>query len=193
MGAANRTKSYLVDKLLELNKTVPLRKISISSLAKYCDMNRGTLYYHFQDIQDLINYVYHVRVTEPLRKLIKEDMNNWDSLSLLSLELMAKDGSFYRDAFTIQGQNDLFGYISSEVKGNWHMVVDIYLEKRYPELQINDTFYYVSDYLASGALSMMHSWVVGGMKQSPAEIAELLNLCAKRGLYVSLDHLVENS
>ena len=38
--------------------------------------------------------------------------------------------------------------------------------------------YYVSDYLASGAFSMMSTWVAAGMIDKPETIARLLDIAA---------------
>lgn len=48
-----------------------------------CKINRGTFYYHFRDIQDLINWIYHTEVILPARNMI-EQMDLHEEFSITS-------------------------------------------------------------------------------------------------------------
>ena len=57
-GEANRsvrsTKRRLRECLLELLADKPINEISVKELTERADMNRGTFYFHYQDIYDLL-------------------------------------------------------------------------------------------------------------------------------------------
>lgn len=195
MGTAERSKAskrmmrLIASRLKELSAVMPLKKITINDIADFCDINRSTFYYHFIDKQDAINYVYHLEVTEPLRQRIAS--GNHDDLSLYSLQLMYKSRDFYCQAFRIEGQNDIRSYILGEVLENWRLVSDYAVREMTPARKVNmKGIYYVSDYLASGAFSMMNTWVMGGMAEDPEEIARLMDIAATKGMLQAYSLLI---
>jgi len=50
------TKMQILKSFSELLKTHELDKITVTMLVSECDISRQTFYYHFSDIQDLINW-----------------------------------------------------------------------------------------------------------------------------------------
>lgn len=189
--ASKRMMKLIATQLKEMSKTTPLRKITVNDIAEFCEINRSTFYYHFIDKQDAINYVYHSEVTEPLRQLICQGES--DNLSLFSLQRMHESKDFYCQAFKIEGQNDLKSYIHSEVLENWRMLSRIAVSQLAPNQNINmGEIYYVSDYLASGAFSMMSTWVADGMIDKPETIARLLDIAAG-GMLPAYSMLISNA
>lgn len=191
MSAADRTKRMIASELKKLCKTIPLRKITVKTIVESCEINRGTFYYHFTDKQDLINYVYHEDVTVPLRILFNRGVEKWNDLTLNSLRFMYDAKEFYMQAFQITGQNDIQSFILQEVKENWRIITRKYVEYYHGDVNTNYRYmYYISDYLATGAVSMMVNWVLSGMKEPPEEIAMLLDLGSNYGLMKALDYIV---
>lgn len=194
MEKVSRTKKFIAENLLTMCKSVPLRKITIQDIADQCEINRGTFYYHFKDKQDLINYVYHIHVTVPLRKLFARGVENWEDLTLNSLKFMYQDRDFYIQAFKIVEQNDLPSFILEEVKENWRIITKMFLEYTYGDVEVNyKHLYYLSDYFASGAFSMMKIWVSNGMQESPEEVSLLLDMASNNGLGGAIALVVEMS
>lgn len=54
----NRTKDLIADTLLRLCDEMPLEKIAVQDVVEACDVSRQTFYYHFEDKQAVIEYVY---------------------------------------------------------------------------------------------------------------------------------------
>ena len=52
------TKRALATSLKRKLKEKPLEKITVSDICADCEVNRQTFYYHFQDIYDLIEWIY---------------------------------------------------------------------------------------------------------------------------------------
>ena len=52
------TKQALANSLQNLLKKNPLDKITVKELVEDCGVNRQTFYYHFQDIYDLLDWVF---------------------------------------------------------------------------------------------------------------------------------------
>ena len=52
------TKRALAASLKTLLETKPLDKITVTDVAEDCGVNRQTFYYHFQDIYDLVEWIF---------------------------------------------------------------------------------------------------------------------------------------
>lgn len=63
---SNLTKKALATAFLELLPTKPMRKITVSDIANRCGTSRMTFYYHFQDINDLLEWTIAQAANEAL-------------------------------------------------------------------------------------------------------------------------------
>ena len=52
------TKKAMASSLKKLLETKTLSKITVSDITDDCEINRHTFYYHFQDIYDLVEWIY---------------------------------------------------------------------------------------------------------------------------------------
>ena len=51
------TKKVIAYEFKDLLKEKSFNKITVNDIAKKCNINRQTFYYHFQDIQDLVEWI----------------------------------------------------------------------------------------------------------------------------------------
>lgn len=56
--ASYHTKKALATALKNKMKEKPFSKITVSELIETCEVNRKTFYYHFQDIYDLLRWLF---------------------------------------------------------------------------------------------------------------------------------------
>ena len=61
------TKEALSGKLKEISKTKPIDKITVTELVEACDIKRQTFYYHFQDIYDLLSWIYRTEAMSAIQ------------------------------------------------------------------------------------------------------------------------------
>jgi probable dihydroxyacetone kinase regulator len=66
MSSSLITKKALANSLKELMKTTSLNKISVQRIVENCGLNRQTFYYHFQDIFDLVEWIYKTEAVESI-------------------------------------------------------------------------------------------------------------------------------
>ena len=57
-SSGEKTKIVLAQSLRNLMKTKPFDKIKIREIVDECGLNRQTFYYHFQDIYELVEWMY---------------------------------------------------------------------------------------------------------------------------------------
>lgn len=66
MSSSLLTKNALARSLKKLMLTTPLNKITIQQLTADCGVTRHTFYNHFQDIYELLGWIYKLEVIEGL-------------------------------------------------------------------------------------------------------------------------------
>ena len=71
------TKVELANAFKELSKKKPMNKITVNDLIKYCQLNRNTFYYHFEDIHDLINWMFNEEVKKIIDNFDKSNYENF--------------------------------------------------------------------------------------------------------------------
>lgn len=84
---ADYTKKMIMENLISLLNRIPLNKITVGKLAEECGINRNTIYYHFKDLNDIIDTIFEIR----LQKVLDESQDlSWDD-SFIEEMLFALD------------------------------------------------------------------------------------------------------
>lgn len=127
------TKDALASTLKELAKTKPIDKITVTELVEACDIKRQTFYYHFQDIYDLVSWIY---LTEALKTIEnKRSYSTWQEGldSILQYVEDNKDfcintyrslGREHLELFLERVSNDLLGGVIDEITAD-HPIDDV--------------------------------------------------------------------
>lgn len=69
--AKGSTKHLIAETYFKLAETKPMDKITITELVKVCDISRQAFYYHFEDINAVIEWVAKERVEQAVSKSLK--------------------------------------------------------------------------------------------------------------------------
>lgn len=187
MKQLNRTKLWFSVALKELSQEKPLKKITVTDLVTHCGVNRGTFYYHFKDIQDLINWTYHVDVTLPTRARLKEfsmeDVIAYrGSGTLVSMTNVYAAKEFYRQAIQIQGQNDLQDFMLNENTENWAYLWNTITQQEAAISLNKSEVAYVLEYFGHAHHYALLHWIKSGMEEPPEKIAKIIDIASLRGL-----------
>ncbi len=67
-AASDYTKRAMAASLKDLMAQKPLERISIREIMEGCGMKRQNFYYHFEDIYDLVKWMFREEVVSPLRQ-----------------------------------------------------------------------------------------------------------------------------
>ena len=63
------TKRAIAYAFKDLLKEKAFNKITVNDIAKECDINRQTFYYHFQDIRDLVEWIKLVELEDYIKNM----------------------------------------------------------------------------------------------------------------------------
>ncbi len=133
--------SYIIKKsfaeaYLELAKTKPLKKISVSDLTKYCRLSRTTFYNHFGEKYNLLIWIYISHFDDPI-----EEFKNYDKWALKVADFFDKNKSFFTQAYKY---TDFLEWHKKWIYNN----ICQYIIYQYGQEELNDTLkYQVQSYI----------------------------------------------
>lgn len=179
--SVQRTCTLLKRGLAELMQQKPPSKITVSELTDYVNLNRGTFYLHYKDINDLLDKMEDETLSS-LRMIL-------DSYQVQEVA----DSPFFliRDVFRLLSENaDLCMALLTDNTHDPFMrkIQNIVREKCLTDWEnvLNgkdpeqfDLFY---SFAVSGIIGILEHWFVNGMQQSVDEIASLTNRFILHGM-----------
>ena len=160
------TKKALAEALKAALQTKPLDKITVKELVETCRINRQTFYYHFQDIYDLLGWIYQTEAIDSIR--YKKSYDTWQQ-GLLAIFTYVRDNqelcintyrSLARDhleRFLDEVLNDLLGHVVDEIAADTAAAGE--------QKQFITRFY---SYAFAGVLL---DWLKQGLKTPPETLA----------------------
>ncbi len=166
-----KTRSLLKHTLTSLLMEKDIKEISVKELTDLADLNRGTFYLHYRDIYDLYEQLQN-EIYDELRLIFEKHLkgNRRSDLSLVVSEIfefLSKKKELALVILNSQDSDFLSGIIElgkPKTKEEWLSL----LGKVSPELyEYNYTF------ITSGCVGLIRSWLTGGMKEPPSQMAQL--------------------
>lgn len=98
------TKLALANAFKELSKKKAMNKISVNDLIKYCNFNRNTFYYHFEDIYDLIDWIFN----EEVKTIIENfDKTNYEKFLNNVLDYIEENKHILNSVYNSFGREQL--------------------------------------------------------------------------------------
>ncbi len=180
----SRTKQLIADTLKACVAEIPFKKVTVQILCDRCKVNRGTFYYHFKDISDLVCWIYHTEVTVATRSMVWYEAQ--DGQFPYGLDKMYANRDFYCQAWDCLGQNNLRDFAATEFKYSFSMIWEDYLRstERQPKpgYNIDDILHY----FAQAHYYTISDWVSSGMKMPIEQLSKLLYTVSYTGIMAAL-------
>lgn len=161
------TKKMIAYEFKDLLKEKPFNKITINDIAKKCNINRQTFYYHFQDIQDLVEWI----CIEETNKILSNNCNckTWQEKYLSIFNLIYEEKIFV---------TNIFHSVSLEIlrKNLYNMVYPIMYEEiekmlKYDKIAKEDIVF-ITNFYKYAFVAIVLNWIEEGMKEDPKTIVD---------------------
>ena len=154
------TKALIADTLKQLMKQTPLDKISVQKIVDACGLNRKTFYYHFQDKQALICWIFHTEFSS----ITDENMNG--SAIDEMVQHLYRNKSFYVAALTSDVQNNLRDHLYEAAFVEIRQRIQDHggMRGKSPE-----DILLVAEFFTNAVLGTITRWVKEGMKHKPEQ------------------------
>jgi probable dihydroxyacetone kinase regulator len=166
------TKRLLVQSLKKLMASKPLSKITIREIADDSGVNRQTFYYHFQDIYDLVRWMYQ----EEAIALVKghEGVLLWQEGILQLFRYIEENKEICLNTLNSLGHQHIkrlfYEDIHAVIEKTFYSIMDGI--PNIPEDYAEFLIHYYSIALAA----VMESWLRGGIKQTPEQLIEFVDI-----------------
>ena len=176
-----RTKAMLRAALTELLKTKPVNEISVTELTRKADVNRGTFYGHYKDIFDMVEQLENEMSQEfsallqaypadalkhGLRPILRDVFAFLQRYGDMAAALLERD----RDTRFLE---QLKGMVAERVSLEWGRLYQF----GNPREQA-----FCLSFLVGGVVGLIQSWLEGGRKETPEELAALSEAMILRGI-----------
>ncbi|MHA6530804.1 TetR/AcrR family transcriptional regulator C-terminal domain-containing protein [Paenibacillus sp. BAC0078] len=177
------TKNALARSLKKLMLTKPLHKITIQQLTADCGVTRHTFYNHFQDIYELLGWVYQTEIIEGLEQY--RNAAGWKQGFLSVLYYTQSNKTICLNTFHSLGREHLEKFLYGVIYGVMIKVVDELdaLEEPRASVQAKEE---IADFYTLAILEQVIHWLKAGANSDPAQIvgkvARIMDGSISRGL-----------
>lgn len=169
--SAIRSRRMLCEAFFALAEEKDVRKITVTDLIRKADVNRGTFYAHYDDMQDFLLVVmeeYTAGVQAILEELDQADLFQ-SPLPLFQRlsEAFAADMDFYRLLDRAGMLNDLMERLKKRFAEQISTNVSIPAETHRSAAFQSRVHFFVG-----GVAELYQAWITGALPETPLEIAE---------------------
>jgi probable dihydroxyacetone kinase regulator len=163
---ANGTKEALATALKQMMKVKPIGKITVKDLVELCGVNRQTFYYHFDDVYDLLEWIFEEDANRVLpQKVVYE---HWREDVLIFMKYLQENSSFTLNVYNSNSRVYMMRYLRDKMAECIRSFADIVSVDMNIDRQ---DFEFTVEFYADCAIGFISHWLDLGM-QLPREGTE---------------------
>ena len=176
---SSSTKDALAAALKKMMGVKPIDKITVKDLVEICGVNRQTFYYHFDDVYDLLEWVFE----EDANRVLPQEVvfEHWREDVLIFMQYLQDNSTFTLNVYNSNSRLYMLRYLEEKMAGCIRSFAVIVSEGMNIDRQ---DFEFTVQFYAKCAIGFIAHWMDLGM-QMPKEIT------TERILRV-MDNSVEN-
>jgi probable dihydroxyacetone kinase regulator len=176
------TKKALAASLKNLLTQKTLDKITVIDVAKDCEVNRQTFYYHFHDIYDLVEWTFLNEATHALGS--DKTYETWQQGFLKIFDYVLENEALIRNLYHSAGREHLVRYLYRET---YHLLMDVVREKAESLPVREDEMAFIAHFYKYAFVGILLEWIRAGMKQEPADVIEKLSVSTHGNIEAALE------
>ena len=161
---ASSTKEALGNALKKMLNIKPIDKITVKDLVEECGVNRQTFYYHFDDVYDLLEWVFEEDANRVLPDEIYYDQ--WRENVMLFFKYLYENRSFVLNIYNSQNRSYMLRYFKRRLHYCIHGFAVIVADGK--NIEWSD-LEFVCEFYAQGVTGLISQWLDMNM-ELPAEI-----------------------
>ena len=121
-AASMKTKRALAESLKKLMRRKPLSKITVTEIVADCGVNRKTFYYHFEDIYDLLRWIFEEEAVKIIQGYYNVDEP--EEAIGFTLDYVSENHAMLKNAYDAFGSVELENFFLASLNGLTHQVVE---------------------------------------------------------------------
>ena len=161
---ATSTKKALADALKKMMVIKPIDRITVNDLVETCGVSRQTFYYHFDDVYDLLEWVFEEDANANLPSEVVYD--NWKHDVSLWFKYLYDNSTFALNVYNSNSRLYMLRYLEEKMAGCIRSFAVIVSEGMNIDRQ---DFEFTVQFYAKCAIGFIAQWMDLGM-QLPKEI-----------------------
>lgn len=171
-SVSEQTKHALAAALKEAMAQKPLDKITISELTSACNIRRQSFYYHFEDIYDLLRWMFENEAVALLRQ--QEGALLWKEGLLQLFRYLEENRAVCLCALRSLGRDHIKRFFESEIYGIIHLTIEQLADEigvrghldSFVDVETLTHFYVVA------LAGIMESWLLGEIDRTPEQLIQ---------------------
>ena len=157
---SNITKNALAESLKKILIKKSITKITIEEIVNLTGVNRQTFYYHFDDIYDLVKWIYKNDIFLEIRE--NNNYDNWEDLFELLLDSVANNKIFISKTYNLSSLNKFIYDLLYNQINNFIIVNNISSDKKEIE--------FISKFYSYAIIGIIYDWIKNNMKENKKDI-----------------------
>lgn len=176
------TKMQLADSLKKLMTWKPLNKISIREITDDSGVNRQTFYYHFQDIFDLLEWLYRKEASQFLEEHKMPFSLNDGILHIL--QYIQENEAFCRCTLNSLGHSHLKQFFYNGINSVLMALVNEYSE----DLNVDEEHKrFIAHFYTVSFSGFIENWLQEGLKGEPEDMIQLCEVTMQGNIRGALE------
>ena len=151
-----QTKKQLAEALKKAMNHKPFSKITVSELVKACNMNRNTFYYHFEDIYDLLRWMFEQETVEVVRQF--DVLKDYAQVINYTFDYIEANQYIINSAYDATGKDALRRFFRDEFHGTTLALIERIEERKGKKLDENYREF-LCEFLIEGLSGILIAWI----------------------------------
>ncbi len=164
------TKKALAASLKKLMMKTSLEKITVKDVVADCGVNRQTFYYHFQDIYDLLGWIYRTEAVDGIGDCKTYD--TWQKGYLRVFNYVSANKTFCLNTFHSLGREHLDRFLHEVT---YDLMMGVVNEVAEGSKVTEEDKNFVANFYTSAFIGLITMWIQDRMKEDPKRIVDDLN------------------
>ena len=160
---ATGTKEALASALHQMMTVKPIDKVTVKDIVEICGVNRQTFYYHFDDVDDLLEWVFEQDSDRVFPREVVYD--RWMEDMMGYFDYLESNSAFTLNVYNSNSRLYMLRYLRSRMESCIRSFAEIASEGKNIDRQ---DFEFVVEFYANCAIGFISQWMDMGM-QLPKE------------------------
>lgn len=179
--AKNYTKELIRKEFIELLNKKPIHNLTVTELARKCDIERKTFYYHYENLTELVKEIFQEELS-----MVVEEFNetlSWEDSFILAAKFILDNKRAIKHLYQSDYREDVEKYVFS-IAGE---IMYKYVERASEETDAKDVDKKLIAYFYQCALSSaLIQWVATDMKTDPTIMTNRIGKLMDGNILMSL-------
>ena len=156
---AATTKYALAEALKKMMGVKPIDKITIKDLVEICGVNRQTFYYHFDDVYDLLEWIFE----EDADKILPKELvyENWQDDVIRFLDHLKANSTYVINVYNSNRRLHMLNYIKNRALAYVRGLAEMRAGGRNVDRK---DYEFVVEFCADGVVALTSRWLDKGME-----------------------------